>query len=383
MVRVAHRMRFALRVGHPLADRYDVVSCNRCGFVYADTPSPQSDYDRYYADLSKYADNTTGTGAGTEVWDRSRLRDTASFVADSIIDTATRVVDIGCANGGLLQEFQSLGFIRLDGVDPSPACVAALEQHSDIRGHLGSLFDLPASVRGADCVILSHVLEHVRDVGAAIDHVADVITASGRVYVETPDATRYASFPTAPFQDFNVEHINHFSPTSLSNVLTRAGFVIERVHRKAINASATTLVPAVGVMAKRSNNRSTWHPLFDTELGPAIAAYIARSREGLAAIQSHLDHELAGVPEVVIWGTGQTTLTLLSSARLHSRVVALTDSSPRYHGRHLGGIPVFAPQELTRFDVPIVIGSLISYQAIENRIRELELPNRTIRLTPY
>ena len=31
---------------------------------------------------------------------------------------------------------------------------------------------------------------------------------------------------------------------------------------------------------------------------------------------------------------------------------------------------------------PIVIGSLISHVAIENRIRELELGNRTIRLSP-
>src|SRR6185295_6006613 len=84
-------MRFALPEDHPLPDRYAVVYCHRCGMVYADTPSSQADYDRYYADLSKYSDTVTGTGAGSQGWDRQRLSDTAATIADRLGDPAARV----------------------------------------------------------------------------------------------------------------------------------------------------------------------------------------------------------------------------------------------------------------------------------------------------
>ena len=56
---------FVLPQGHPLPKEYDVVYCENCSFAYADTPARQVDYDRYYADFSKYEDNQTGTGGGS------------------------------------------------------------------------------------------------------------------------------------------------------------------------------------------------------------------------------------------------------------------------------------------------------------------------------
>jgi SAM-dependent methyltransferase len=375
------RMRFALPDGHPLTDAYDVVTCRECGFVYADTASSQADYDRYYAELSKYSDAATGTGAGQQAWDRERLRDTAAFVASALGDKRARIADIGCANGGLLHEFRELGFTSLIGVDPSPTCVAAVNATPGMTGHVGTLFDLPSAVDGVDGVILSHVMEHVRDVDAALGCVRRVLRPGGIAYIEVPDATRYAEFLVAPFQDFNVEHINHFSPASLTNALHRASFAVDRILQKSIAASATALYPAIGAIARAVEPASAASPLArDEHLATAIASYIGRSREMLETIRTHLDRALAGVPELVIWGTGQTTLTLLSNVRLGARIVALTDSNPRYHGRRLGGIPVIAPEEVSRFDAPIVIGSLISHVAIESRIRELRLPNRTVRL---
>ena len=38
-----------------------------------------------------------------------------------------------------------------------------------------------------------------------------------------PDASRYVDFAWSPFQDFNSEHINHFSLVSLANLLRQCG----------------------------------------------------------------------------------------------------------------------------------------------------------------
>ena len=376
-------MRFALPDAHPLTDRYDVVCCEQCGFVYADTQSTQADYDSYYADLSKYSDTATATGAGEQGFDRARLADTAKTLAAYVHDPNALIVDIGCANGGLLLALGQLGYHRLFGVDPSPACVRATAGLSGATAATGTLFSLPDAARGADCVILSHVLEHVRDVRGALRTLYDTLAPNGVAYVEVPDATRYVECLVAPFQDFNVEHINHFSAVSLANALTANGFVVESTTGKTVEAAAGIPYPAVAAVARKAEKVPQELQRDDT-LCPAIESYIDRSREQIADLDRNLRSALAGIPEIIIWGTGQTTLTLLSHTNLGgAKIVALTDSNPRYHGRRLAGIPVVPPDELYSLDAPILIGTLIHHVAIEERIRAMGLPNRVVGLSVH
>jgi len=374
-------MTFALPDGHPLADRYDVVCCERCGFVYADTASSQAEYDAYYADLSKYSDAATGTGAGSQSWDRARLAETAATIAAHLPERSSRVVDIGCANGGLLAELASLGYDQLYGVDPSPACVAATASVPGVSAGVGTLFALPDAAYRADGVVLSHVLEHVRDVGTALRRLHDVLVPGGIAYVEVPDATRYTECLVAPFQDFNVEHINHFSAGSLANVLSAHGFVVESTLAKTIEAAAGVPYPAVAAIARRTGNTRS-EPVHDPSTRAALADYIDQSRAQVETLDRNLERALRGVDEVVVWGTGQTTLTLLAHTGMGgARLVALTDSNPRYHGRRLAGIPVVPPNEISGLPAPILIGTLIHHVAIEQRIRDMALPNRVVRLS--
>ena len=372
-------MRFILPDGHPLVDRYDVVACVECGFVYADTASPQSDYDRYYADSSKYSDARTSTGAGEQAWDDRRLEHTARLIAEHTAPDAS-IVDIGCANGGLLRWLARLGATHLLGIDPSPACVDAVRSLG-ISALPGTILAMPAGAPQGDCVILSHVLEHARDVRAAVSALRRAVRAGGIAYVEVPDATRYAECLVAPLQDFNVEHINHFSPVALTNVLERGGFRVEQIGRKTIEASPGNPYPALWAIARAEEPERRAAVERDMELVDSIREYIDASSARLTGVDRHLDDVLRGVPEVVVWGTGQTTLTLLTGTRLGgARVVAFADSNPVYHGRLLAGTPVVPPESLTSFDAPILIGSMLHHRAIADRIREIGLPNRVITL---
>ena len=65
-VQFLHSQRFELPEGHPLSAGYDIVTCSSCGFVFADTTVAQADYDKFYAEHSKYEDIKTGTGGVTE-----------------------------------------------------------------------------------------------------------------------------------------------------------------------------------------------------------------------------------------------------------------------------------------------------------------------------
>ena len=71
------------------------------------------------------------------------------------------------------------------------------------------------------------------------------MTARALLYVEVPDASRYADFAWSPFQDFNSEHINHFSLISLDNLLRQCGFRPLRLAAKEILSAPDMPYPAI------------------------------------------------------------------------------------------------------------------------------------------
>jgi hypothetical protein len=107
-VELLHSQRFALHEEHPLSSGYDVVACTSCGFVYADTSVTQADYDRFYAEHSKYEDVKTGTGGVENSFDWKRQQETALQIANFLQNTSVSILDVGCANGGMLKALKEL-----------------------------------------------------------------------------------------------------------------------------------------------------------------------------------------------------------------------------------------------------------------------------------
>ena len=374
---------FVVPTDYLLDAAYDVVCCRNCGAAYADTDVTQERYDQFYADASKYADTRISTGAGALAWDDARLEEMARTILRFVPDPNTRVLDIGCAAGGLLRWLGILGYQRLYGLDPAEACVAATEQLPGVTAAVGSLFNVPAGFGAADCVVLSHVLEHVREVSRAIRQLHEIVAPRGVLYVEVPDAARYHEFVSAPFQDFNTEHINHFSATTLSRALEEGGFVVDSVGTKVIESSPGVPYPALFVVARRvDQNRGDTVRVRDEALCTNLRRYIDRSQERVNAIDAHLREMLAGTSALIVWGVGQTTMKLLNLTILgKTPIVAFVDGNPIHHGKRLLDAPVLAPEAVAALPpYPILVGSMIHHEAIAQRIKELGLANRVILL---
>jgi len=381
-VEILHRQKFVLPDGHPLPDHFDVVACPDCGFVYADTSGTPKDYDDYYSRYSKYADQETSTGGGGNPKDQERLEITADAIAAHLSGREAKIVDIGCANGGLLGALKARGFSTLLGVDPSPACVENTKRLFDVPASQGWLLDLPPESAPADLVVVSHVFEHVLDLRAAIAKVEGILSENGIVYVEVPDASRYAECIAAPFQDFNVEHINHFDASSLKNLLGACGFEALDVGTKTLEAAEGVDYPALFGFFRRARQftaNAGW--IRDEQFRLAMDDYIQKSADMLKCMDRRIS-EVASEP-VFVWGTGQLTLKLLAETCLaQAPITAFVDGNPLNQGKHLHGIRILAPEELSSLPAqPIIIGTLLHHHAIEKRIREnLRLSNRIITL---
>jgi SAM-dependent methyltransferase len=376
---VLHTQRFALPEGHPLAEGYDVVCCDRCGAVYAATPVTQQDYDEFYRNVSKYQDDNTSTGGGESPWDRRRLQETAATIAHLVPHRGARIVDIGSANGGLLRALKDLGFTNLTGLDPSPVC-AANTACCGIRGETGSLTNVPNDFGPFDCVVLSHVLEHVQDLQGAMGMVRKLLAEGACVYIEVPDAGRYAEYLAAPFQDFNTEHINHFSLTSLINLSGRSGLSVAAHGTKVIEGPHPVPYPALYAFF----GQATAHLVCqrDRELRQRMLEYIALSGRLLKAIDARLRDALDTAPQLIVWGTGQLALKLLAETVLgRARIAAFVDGNPINQGRLLRGQRIIAPRQVAGLPYPIVITSILHQAEIVKMIRDrLGLENPLVTL---
>lgn len=351
-----------------MGDGYEVVCCQACGFVYADTAAKQADYDRFYAELSGY-ESEVSSGMGVSPQDRARLDATAAAVADALPSREARILDFGCAGGGLIRALQEQGFRNIQGVDPSPACAAQVRAGTGVPAEAGSLFAIPPGLGSFDCVILTHVLEHIEDVVGALRNIGSLLTPTGLLHLEVPDAMRYADFIVAPFQDFNTEHINHFSLKSLDNACGRMGLELVSSGEKLLESAPKMPYPAVYGFWRRGT--AARQPTYDAGLRPRILEYIQRSRTVMDRFENRIRSLMDRSPELMVWGTGQLTMKLLNETSLgKARIAAFIDGNPINQGRTLQGVRIVAPNALKAVDKPILVASTIHFEAISRTIRE-------------
>jgi hypothetical protein len=240
---------------------------------------------------------------------------------------------------------------------------------------------LPSEAGRFDCMILSHVLEHVRDLKIAVANLAGAVQGSGLAYIELPDAPRYADFVYAPFQDFNTEHINHFSRASLDNLMGAHGFEALGGQTRTMQASADTLAPAFYAIYRSTGKRRAL--VKDRLLKPAIVKYIDMSARLMSRIDKCIQDALRSSPELIVWGTGQLTLKLLAESSLATaRIKAYVDSNPVNQGRQLRGVSILAPADILGLPQPILIATMLHQSEILADMKRLGLANRPILLPP-
>src|SRR6202142_2260725 len=379
---LCHHQRFIVPGGYPLPNEYDVVVCHRCGFVYADPAASQSDYDRFYCEWSKYDDSETATGSGLSPFEAVRLAATAADIARALPSRAASILDAGCATGGLLTALRDQGFASVAGLDPSPRCASACHARG-FEAYIGSIASAPQNMPKFDCVVFSHVLEHVYDITAFFMAARGLLSPGGYLYLETPDATRYDEYLYAPFQEFNTEHINHFSARALENAARRFGFEPVVVEQKAIQTAADTIYPAVFGLSRDCGQAVGERVVCEQELPSRIAAYIRHSTELMEKINRHLTSHRANVDRVIVWGAGQLAMKLLSLPCLaQTQVRALVDNNPVLRGKPLAGAPVVSPMEIAGTSEPIIIATLLHADEISAQIRRLGLHNPVLSLLP-
>lgn len=359
---------------------YDVAVCGRCGCGYADGIPDQRAFDRYYREMSKYEYHQR-EGAESE-FDRRRLALIADIIVPHVPGRGARILDIGCATGRLLANLRDRGFPNVVGLDPSPACALAAQRLYGIEVHTMTLAQLGATDERFDLAILVGVLEHLRDLDEAFVHLRALLNPGGLLYVEVPDATAFADWSNAPYQDFSTEHLNFFAPVSLANLMGRRGFspvFSERNHRE---QSYRTVMSNVSAVFRREPEAPTGSIRFDGDTGRELERYIAQCRGEDGRLRAKIDALVDSARPLLVWGVGTHTARLMATSRLpEANIVAFVESNARYQGRQLHGRPILAPDAVKSHPEAVLISSRVFQHEIAHQIRDdLGCPNELILL---
>ena len=369
-----HRQEF---MDGPIVDGYDVVVCSRCGAGFADGIPPQEVIDRYYADQSKYTYDHTG-GAESP-WDFSRFEDTARQVEPHLNSRTVRILDIGCATGGLLSLFKKRGFSNLTGVDPSPACAAAASRLYGIEVRIGTVSQLNDWNDSFDLILMLGVLEHLREAGQGVRAASRLLSRGGLLYCAVPDVEGLADCPNAPYQQFSVEHLNFFSTRSLNNLMANGGMGAVRTWRWTVEWRQGIYEPIASGLYRRMPTEAIG---FDESTGKSLDRYLASSRKDERRIVSIIDSLQRSGEAILVWGAGTLARRLLATTNFaNSNIIAFVDSNPHLRGLSLANRPILEPHQIVdRKETILICSWAFEMEIIETIRKRLGLQNQIISL---
>ena len=375
--KVLHTQRFVLGEGNFLPASYNVVSCIDCGFVYADSSATQKIYDRHYRELSKYEDKKISSGGWVSGYDIKRLEKVAKDISKILPNKKAEILDVGSANGGLLLALKKVGYKNLTGLDPSLVCVKTMRGYG-VKALHGGIFSKNLIKKKYDCIILSHVLEHIYDIRKAVKNSLNWLKEGGVLYLEVPDAAQYQNFFIVPYYFFDCEHINHFDKYSLENLFSQFSGKILKIKAKTIPVSEKELYPAVYVVFKKSTGKIPGMVKYSSKARSSVLKHIRQSRQrgGFKQIKQLIKSQ----KPVIVWGAGQFTQRLLQTGDLDKcNINGFVDNDAKKQGQRIFGRIIRKPDTLKTFQGSVVVCSALHSQKIFEQIRkDLKLNNEVI-----
>ncbi len=218
--------------------RFRLVRCRSCGLIYLKPRPTQDSLPSYYPDdFAPYRQDTKEQPVGGSglvrlshvLWNKiDRLKDAQRVrLIEQLHPEPGRVLDVGCATGRFLWQMQCRGW-GVAGVEMNAA--AAQQASQALRAHIqpGTLNSARFVDANFDVVTMFHVLEHLPDPLWALRRIDSLLRPGGFVVILVPNA-KALEFSLLRGLDRNPvdipRHLYHFSPTTLAELLRKAGLV--------------------------------------------------------------------------------------------------------------------------------------------------------------
>lgn len=241
-----------------------------------------------------------------------------------------RLLDVGCGNGGFLRVCsRRLPGWTFWGSEFDIRNRSAVENIPGVEKlHFGSLDEIPGTF---DVISFIHVLEHIPAPTTFLKAVAKKLAPQGWLLVQVPDCS------TNPVMLLVADHSSHFSPSSLSMVVTNAGFELVRVGQPWVVKEISLLARLPQLASESQQTFGNWE--FLNKVGSEVT-------------------NLAATKSFGIFGSS-ISATWLDAQTGHSAAF-FVDEDPdrlgkRHEGRPIHAVADIAPQSTVYIALPPVL----------------------------
>lgn len=202
--------------------RYNVVAnnviCKKCGFVYINPRLTPEELKGYYEKEYRLQYKVVNLNS----YKHLLFKKVKAQLLSGYIKDKAKILEIGCANGVLLNEIRKLKpSVELFGVEPTSSFIQGLRRNK-VQVFQGVFENFKSSAKKFDFVILDHVLEHFDNPLAIMKKIAYVLKDDGFVFIEVPDI--WQPYGDLELNFFQHVHLCSFSENTLENLVNLAGF---------------------------------------------------------------------------------------------------------------------------------------------------------------
>ncbi|MBI4114624.1 MAG: class I SAM-dependent methyltransferase [Candidatus Niyogibacteria bacterium] len=328
---------------YPLKGKQKIVQCERCGFIFSDSENTQEDYQAYYETLNKHKKRAIDA----QPLDRQYFEKIFNFLGP--LDRNVSILDFGSGDLLMKNMLVEKGFTSVVTYDV------------DVDLEPGKKFDV---------IISTHTFEHIVDGDAVLAKLLSHLKDDGVLLLATPDVEGYLEQYCGPYNWFDLEHINHFSKTSIQNFVKNKHLSVIRCVRDKREVRPGLFYPEVILYCLKNNSGGIYEQyIYDTSY-KALRAYIVKSEGDFHRVLDYIKKNLQ--KRVIIRGLGIMAMRIIHHFDFGIADVDVVDSNVRLVGRTLKGKKILSPEgcNVGVMDDAVIIVAAVNFKDIVRAIPE-------------
>lgn len=145
--------------------------------------------------------------------------------------TKNKVLEVGCGSGNFIFELKTLHpHWEISGSDISKTNIDILKKHK-IDAFVSDLTKIPKKTNYFDLIYGWMVMEHVHNLHTALSEIHRVLKKKGVLCISIPNASSWEfTFFKKYWHGLHLpNHLYHFTPKSISNILKINGFQVKKI----------------------------------------------------------------------------------------------------------------------------------------------------------
>jgi 2-polyprenyl-3-methyl-5-hydroxy-6-metoxy-1,4-benzoquinol methylase len=209
-----------------VSQKFHLVQCQDCGFVYLSPRPEEKSITQYYQDSGYQPHQKEALSLSGKLYQLVRIWN--NHYKRRLIEKFSakgKILDYGCGTGEFLLEMKNSGW-ETYGFEPTASAVAIAVDYG-----LNIIPDLRSIKEKVNVVTLWHVLEHVHDARTLLVDLQKILDPAGLLCIALPNRR---SLDAVLFKQnwvaYDVpRHLYHFSAADLEKFLNSEGFKIESI----------------------------------------------------------------------------------------------------------------------------------------------------------